>query len=490
MDREPTLKPRARWQGRALSLLLAGPMALLLGAMALAQERGESQRQGPERGRPGPAHSMTTLPGAPVLDIVPGRPGEHSISLILLSHSEPLSARLQWSAVNDPRHSGSRLMKLQPGDPLHLSLDGLRPDTDYRYELRRGEAADGPPLALGRFHTQRPPGSSFTVTLTADSHLDQNTDALMYQRSLAAARADAPDFHIDLGDTFMVDKHASRDSATAQYLAQRHFFGQLGLPLFLVLGNHDGEERKLLREGADSLGVWANQQRKRFFANPEPGGIYSGNALADPWAGRLQDYYAWHWGDALFVVLNPYWHAPSGRTPERWNLSLGETQYRWLRQTLESSRARYKFVFVHQLLGGNDRQGRGGAEAVPYGEWGGLNADGSVGFASRRPGWQEPIHELLRRSGVSAVFHGHDHLFAWQERDGIAYVEVPQPGHRGSGHGQAAADYGYRSGLVRGEGGYLRMHITPQSSQVEFLGTEGAAPRLLHRATLLPQAQP
>jgi len=27
----------------------------------------------------------------------------------------------------------------------------------------------------------------------------------------------------------------------------------------------------------------------------------------DPVAGLLQDYYAWTWGDALFVVLDTYW---------------------------------------------------------------------------------------------------------------------------------------------------------------------------------------
>ena len=312
----------------------------------------------------------------------------------------------------------------------------------------------------------------------------------MVLRTLQAARADAPDFHIDLGDTFMVDKQPDREAALAQVRAQRHYFGQLGTPLFLVLGNHDGEERKLLREGAASLGVWANAQRKRHFANPEPDGFYSGNERPDPLAGLLQDYYAWTWGDALFVVLNPYWHAPAGRTPERWNLSLGEAQYRWLRQTLQGSSARWKFVFVHQLIGGLDRQGRGGAEAVPFGEWGGRNADGSEGLATQRPGWEEPVHELLRRTGVNAVFHGHDHLFAWQERDGLAYVETPQPGHRGSGHAQGAGDYGYRSGVVRGEGGYLRLHIGPEQVQVDYVATETEPARVLHRAALQPRRAP
>jgi len=41
----------------------------------------------------------------------------------------------------------------------------------------------------------------------------------------------------------MAEKHDSRVSAAWQYLAQRFYFGQLchSAPLFLVLGNHDGE---------------------------------------------------------------------------------------------------------------------------------------------------------------------------------------------------------------------------------------------------------
>lgn len=433
---------------------------------------------------------MPALNLKPGVDVVAGRPTERSVRLVVLAQVADELAQLRWwPASGGSAGLQTRPVRLTHQEPVALQIDGLTPDTDYRYELRRGERAEGAVLADGRFHTRRAAGSRYTVTLTADSHLDQNTDVAMLRKTLSLARADTPDFHIDLGDTFMVDKHADRASAAAQYLAQRQLFGELGVPLYLVLGNHDGEERKLLRDGPQSLAVWANQQRKRYFANPEPDHLYTGNDSLDPWAGRLQDYYAWTWGDAQFIVLNPYWHAPAGRAPERWGLSLGSTQYEWLRRVLTDTPARYRFVFIHQLVGGIDRQGRGGAEAVPFGEWGGSHADGSPGFAAQRPGWAEPIHNLLRQAGVTAVFHGHDHLYAWQTRDGIAYVETPQPGHRGPGHGQAGEDYGYRSGVVRGEGGYLRLHIGPEHCEVEFVATDGPQATVLHRAVLKPRSQ-
>jgi hypothetical protein len=126
-------------------------------------------------------------------------------------------------------------------------------------------------------------------------------------------------------------------------------------------------------------------------------------------------------------VLDPFWYSGSRPGQDGWALTLGERQYRWLEQTLATSRAAFKLVFIHNLVGGLDGQMRGGIEAAPFFEWGGRYADGSSGFSRMRPGWGQPIHALLVRQGVSAVFHGHDHLYARQELDGIAYQEVPQP---------------------------------------------------------------
>jgi len=91
--------------------------------------------------------------------------------------------------------------------------------------------------------------------------------------------------------------------------------------------------------------------RKRFFPNPENGGIYSGNVKPEPQAGLLQDYYAWEWGSALFVVLDPFWYSREGRSKDQWSATLGNDQYRWLATTLEKSKARQKFIFIHHLVG-------------------------------------------------------------------------------------------------------------------------------------------
>jgi hypothetical protein len=56
--------------------------------------------------------------------------------------------------------------------------------------------------------------------------------------------------------------------------------------------------------------VWANALRKKYFPNPRPDGFYTGNATPDKTAGLLENYYAWEWSDALFVVLDPFWFTP------------------------------------------------------------------------------------------------------------------------------------------------------------------------------------
>ena len=108
-----------------------------------------------------------------------------------------------------------------------------------------------------------------------------------------------------------------------------------------------------------------------------------------------------------------------------WNPIHGDPQYFWFRDTLRKSKAKYKFVFEHHLLG----QLRGGVEVARDYEWGGqARGAGQPTFAQARPGWDKPIHDLMVENGVTVYFQGHDHLFARASLDGLTYVSVPMPG--------------------------------------------------------------
>ena len=114
------------------------------------------------------------------------------------------------------------------------------------------------------------------------------------------------------------------------------------------------------------------------------------------------------------------------------------------------------------------QEARGGAESAPFFEWGGKNADGTPGFASHRPGWPMPIHDLLVKNGVTAVFHGHDHLYVHSERDGVTYQCVPQPGNALGGT-RSASEYGYASGTIMGSPGHVRVRVAPDAATVDFV---------------------
>jgi hypothetical protein len=451
--------------------LLALFCALSLSTPGLADEKPVAK--GTSR-QPVQASKCNDVPAHP-LDLILGRPTSNSVTVSVLCYQDTEG----WIAYGTQRGKPdlrTPVRTFQRGEPVEIVLNALRPDTQYFYRFRSALTNS----AEFTFHAARPPGSTFTFTLTADSHLDEQTDPALYQRTLANALADGPDFHIDLGDTFMTEKHASRAEAAKQYLAQRYYFGQLcpSAPLFLALGNHDGESPRGRGGDADSLAVWSNLIRKRYFPNPVPDGFYTGNATKHPAASLLQDYYAWEWGDALFVVLDPFWFGikQHGQN-DSWNRTLGAEQYQWLKRTLENSRARFKFVFIHHLVGGLDNQCRGGVEVAPFYEWGGRNTDGSEGFSKNRPGWPMPIHQLLVQNHVSIVFHGHDHFYAKQDLEGVVYQEVPQPGYPGRGGvPRTAAEYGYKQGTILAGSGHVRVTVSPGNVTVDYLKSSPVTP--------------
>jgi len=271
--------------------------------------------------------------------------------------------------------------------------------------------------------------------------------------------------------TAVVRPAADAATVNARYAYERGNFGIAthSTSLFLVNGNHDAELGWLNDGTAQNLASWATQARQRYFLNPKPGSFYGGDSFSEPIVGQRASWYAWQWGDALFVALDPYWDTRT-KSSDGWALTLGERQYRWLAETLSSSRATFKFVFIHSLVGGLDGQMRGGIEAAPYFEWGGRNADGTAGFEKRRPGWSMPIHQLLVQHGVTAVFHGHDHLYARQELDGVVYQAVPQPSAKNSSSGASlAAAYHYASGTIRSSAGHLRVNVAPDRVTVQYV---------------------
>jgi hypothetical protein len=189
-------------------------------------------------------------------DLILGRPEKDSVTASVLAYQD-MEGLLAYGFRAGEYAMQTPLRQFRKGVPVELIVGKLQADTRYYYQFR-WHPAGGDDWRRGLecgFHTARPAGSPFTFTMTADSHLDEHTSPDVYLQTLANIRADKPDFHIDLGNLFMADKHASRDEAARQYLAQRYYVGQIGCsaPIFLALSTHDAENGRYDDGSSDCL---------------------------------------------------------------------------------------------------------------------------------------------------------------------------------------------------------------------------------------------
>ncbi len=419
------------------------------------------------------------------LDVLLGRPTDRSIAVSLLS-TDSREIIVDYGTQSGTYANQSALTTLPAGAPTVVTLAGLQPDTSYFYRVRHRTAGttafSNAPEAS--FSTQRAVGKTFTFDIEADPHYQDN-EPPAWTTTLANVVADKPDFLIDLGDTFMDEKTntlALSDITKSRQVVRATGFAQIGasVPLFLVSGNHDPELGWLLSATTPQANpaVWGTQMRQLYFPCPVPGTFYSGSTATDPYTTAVRDaYYSFEWGNALFIALDPFWYSNQTvkKSNDPWAWTLGKAQYDWLTRTLSQSKATFKFIFMHHLVGGSfDALARGGVEFAPYFEWGGKNLDDTNGFASQRPGWAMPIQDLLLANKVSAVFHGHDHLYIKQDlldangASQLVYQEVPQPS-RTNQNITSAVPYGYRTGVMYPSSGHVRVTVAPTQATVEYV---------------------
>ena len=435
-----------------------------------------------------------------------GKPTDHSIAINIVPAST-IEVYYQYGTSPGVYSSLTSTGTATANAPYEITIEGLAPNTRYYYRMQyRTSGGSWVVRNEHSFMTQRAPGNGFIFTVTSDAHATLNSTL---QNSMQHVKNDNPDFHIDLGDTFYPASGTNSQSlVNTAYLAFRPtaYFGAIGpsTPIFLASGNHEEEEGWNLDDTPFSIGVASIQSRKAYYPTPVPDGFYTGNS--DPLAAidevtygdeLREDYYAWEWGDALFVVIDQFQYTPAlpysptageggddSPTGDQWSWTLGAQQYTWLKETLENSTARYKFVFSHHMLGGIPRAisanpagyVRGGAEAAGYFEWGGKNTDGTEGFAAHRDisKFTKPIHQLFVENGVSAYFHGHDHQYVYETRDGVVYQEVPSPSMSGSGFGgiyTEGSNAVYQTIEMLGNAGHLRIAVTPTMATVDYVSS-------------------
>ena len=445
---------------------------------------------------------MPRSPDAQTADtgnIILGRPTDDSITVHVLAAQE---AELFAEYGESPGiYSGRTSVDVPTADGVaEIEVEGLEADTRYFYRVsyRGPDNSDYQAGDEHSFHTQRSRGSTFIFGVQGDSHPERRNIMYhpdLYVRTMEQVASARPDLFFMLGDDFsisnsMADFFQGNDEALNQrvvddvYLNQRRFLGLMAnsTALFAVNGNHEEARRHFLGTPLHDVSIFAGRARTRFLPLPAPNDFYTGNPEPVEGIGLLRDYFAFEWGDALFAMIDPYWHSPvpvgnSGgmsaglsdewdrltrSAPDRWDSTMGDAQYEWFSRTLAESDARYKFVFAHHVLG----VGRGGIERASDYEWGGHGADGTWEFDERRPAWELPVHPLMVRHGVTIFFQAHDHIFARQELDGVVYQSVPNPADDTY---TARNRNAYLSGDVLDNSGYLKVTVSPERLLVDYI---------------------
>ena len=428
---------------------------------------------------------------APVITQILGRPTNKSIALSVLA-SQNLNAYVEYGYSKSKYSAKSATAALVQNEPFVFELDNLKSNSRvyYRLRFRNGDAKSYQTGKQYSFVTSRKKNQEFTFTIHGDTHPERVGKMFrsdLYYVTMANVARQLPDFHILMGDDFSIDPLISKGQATKAnveniYRTHRNWLTVPGStsPIFLVNGNHEQAAAYLLDGTTSNPAVLAGNARNKFYPLPAPNDFYTGNSEAIEGVGLPRDYYAWTWGDALFVTLDPYWHSPSAvdnvagdekgggekggggkGARDLWKVGIGDTQYAWFKKVLEESDAKFKFVFAHHVLG----TGRGGVEISTTYEWGGVDPKGLSTFAKERPNWELPIHDLMVKNNVSIFFQGHDHIFVTQERDGIIYQSMPNPADDTFSYFNDSA---YKSGKKAPNSGHVRVTVAPDAATVEY----------------------
>lgn len=407
-------------------------------------------------------------------NVILGRPTDTSITASILFY-QSADFYLEYGEVSGVYSKNTSTINIAASDAMDVDMRFLKPSTKYYYRVRYKSPQSSTFLASQEYsyRTQRAKGESFTFTIEADEHLyDKKGVKSIYDICLKNQAKDNPDFLISLGDIFG-DDHNPTTITSAELKAlhedYRPFLGSIchSIPFYVCLGNHEGEmDFWMLKNPPNNLAINATLWRKYYYPNPYPNSFYSGNENIEAHGvGNPENYYSWTWGDALFVVLDAYRdQCDTSAKPKNWEWSFGKPQYDWLKKTLESSTAKYKFVFNHHTRG----QGRGGVATAKYFEWGGYNMNGVYEFDKYRPGWGKPIHQLFVDNGVDIYFQGHDHVFAHEVLDGVVYQALPMPSDSTYMIGKLANADAYVSDTLDGSG-HIRVAVNPECVKVDYV---------------------
>ena len=203
-------------------------------------------------------------------------------------------------------------------------------------------------------------GEEISFVVMGDNRGDEDgTQAPVFLQLLDRINSLGPRFVFTTGD-MIAGYEDDEAKLRRQWDGYRKAIAVLGMPIFHAAGNHD-------------------------LSNPLMARIYR-----ELWGPT---YYAVDFACTRLIALDT--ETEHGR--------IGAAQFAWLEQQLNSTLDRRIFLFFHEPL---------------------FPVDGHIGSSlDVHPDERDKLHRLFvaHRERIAAVFAGHEHLYSYEERDGIKY---------------------------------------------------------------------
>jgi len=377
-----------------------------------------------------------------------------------------------------------------------ILLTDLTENTLYHYRLLWRSFGDDTSDQYGQdktFTTLKPAGSDVRFIIFADTHLvwRNSSDVLLSKGIFKKVKEYNPDFIIDIGDTQGGDNGLAffQEQFDSLYSLNNALFQYVDIPIqFDIPGNHeafgsylqnviDPEEISVPFHDQPWINpIYAGTSREKYFANIDHGESLSLDH---------KTFASWESGDAVFICTDPYSYTDVYPTNCDTNCTFtyGPDQEAWVANILATTTKKWKFIFSHQHLGGENRSDPGKG---CYGKSGASGFHRGQNLTELYPYIKDPKHTVL--------FLGHDHMLAIDKYEDLHIVHAPASGlwtagqtwnqnkagydvsrkFQGSGKSWAGASHGYFNASLlvapTNQGAYYSITYTNESG-VEALDT-------------------
>ncbi len=402
------------------------------------------------------------------------KPVKSEITVCIVCGKKPIEGFIDFKETGTAQWQKTDTFYAEKQTPLNITLNSLKPDTSYEYRVKAKQKKADKFIAVseGSFKTQKMDNTSFSFAMISDSHIKPNEPErikilLDISRSILARK---PDYLLTLGDNIQTFTSHGGPMTEKHYGPILYYMLRYGLdtlqasvPVFNVIGNWEGENGWHPEEQR----AWARMSRTAWMPGPLPGTYPEGG-------GEYSDYYAFTWGNTLNIVLTVTGYTTVGHvhgtiTGRGDDWTLGKKQKEWLYKCLSTSRAKWKFIYIHHTVSGkagddlNTRYGRGGGQAAKIGE-------------------QKLIHKWMKKYNVNALFYGHDHVFTDIPVDGIHYTCV---GSAGAPWKFTTDETGYEKYIP--DSGYTWVDIEHDKIKVSFITPDRLKPegKILYQYSII-----